>query len=90
MDQEKHLSTAGPSGVLCDLTRYSERSAGLFNVNDFSLLIWARYDVLQKQSEAAAETETSLLLSGLVINCYVCLFCYDTTWKSEHSHARLS
>lgn len=88
MDQEKHLSTAGPSGVLCDLTQYSEWSAGLFNVNDFSLLIRAWYDMLQEQSEATAETETSLLLSGLVINCYVCLFCFDTRWKSERSITR--
>lgn len=80
-----------PSGALCDLTTYSDWSAGLFNANDFSLLITTQYDVLQEPSDAAAETETSLLLSELVINCHVCLFVMTPGRNpSALSHASLS
>lgn len=80
-----------PSGALCDLTVYSDCSAGLFNANDFSLLIQTQYDLLQELSDAAAETETSLLLSGLVINCHVCLFVMTPGRNlSALSHASLS
>lgn len=57
----------------------------------FSLLIQTQYDVLQELSDAAAETETSLLLSGLVINCHVCLFVMTPRRNlSALSHASLS
>lgn len=79
------------SSALYDLTVCSDCSAGQFNANDFLLLIQTRYDVLQELSDAAAETETSLLVSGLVINCHVCLFVMTQSGNlSALSHSSLS
>lgn len=92
-DQEKHLPTSLSQwcSVCSDLNWYCEWSVRVFYVKDFSSLIRVQYDTFLELAEATAEIETSLLLTGLVINCHVRLFVMTlNTNPSDLSHANLS
>lgn len=87
-DQEKHLPTSltSPSGVFVIYT-------GIVNdlLKSFSSSNRVQYDMFLELAEATTEIETSLLLTGLVINCYVCLFVMTlNTEMSDPSRANMS
>lgn len=45
---------------------------------------WSVFKMICSWSQS--ETETSLLLRGLVINCYVCVFVMTNEWESSLTH----
>lgn len=87
-DQEKHLPTSltSPSGVFVIYT-------GIVNdlLKSFSSSNRVQYDMFLELAEATTEIETSLLLTGLVINCYLCLFVMTlNTEMSDLSRSNMS